>query len=140
MTSSNYRMIGSTDDVVECAKCGRVDLKMTVILELLDADGQPEGDPTYFGTTCAARALATRGVRVTAAKLADQARAADKHRKDQKRHALEMLTFYGLPVEPVDADRENLIPARIRYFEQNPSAVGRYSFSERVAEWRAMAR
>lgn len=50
-----YRVKGTTDDVTECAYCGRQELKGTVVLEVLDADGTPQG-VTYFGTGCAATA------------------------------------------------------------------------------------
>ena len=62
-----YRFLGTTDDVLQCAHCGRSDLALTVILEILDEDGNVD-DVTYFGTTCAARAISGRiGTKVTAA-------------------------------------------------------------------------
>lgn len=55
-----FRYIGITDECVECQKCGKPGLKSTVILAILDADGNPE-DATYYGSTCAARALGIKG-------------------------------------------------------------------------------
>lgn len=55
-----FRYIGITDECVECQKCGKPGLKSTVILAILDADGNPE-DATYYGSSCAARALGIKG-------------------------------------------------------------------------------
>lgn len=95
---AKYRMIGTTDDVVDCAKCGKPDLRATVVLELLDAEGNSEGI-TYFGSTCAARALATRGIRISAAKVRSEADAAQRQREAMARHCAANLDFYGIAIE-----------------------------------------
>ena len=46
---------GTTDQVNECDKCGRVDLRCTVAISHADIDGNAVGDPFHTGTTCAAR-------------------------------------------------------------------------------------
>ena len=51
-----YRVHGTTNDVTTCELCGKVELKGTVMLVPLDADGNPDGDVSYFGTSCAAKA------------------------------------------------------------------------------------
>lgn len=51
-----YRVIGTTDESTECGLCGRVELKCTVMLVPLDADGNTDGEVTYFGRSCAAKA------------------------------------------------------------------------------------
>jgi hypothetical protein len=56
-----YRYLGVTDACTECEQCGKPELRSTVVLAPLDADGNPEAEPVYFGSTCAARALAVRG-------------------------------------------------------------------------------
>jgi hypothetical protein len=69
---STYAVRGTTNEVTTCEQCGRDELKGTVVLQPLDADGNPDGDCCYFGTSCAAKAAGwtqrevTR--RVTAAK------------------------------------------------------------------------
>ncbi|MFG2986167.1 hypothetical protein ACGFYQ_33785 [Streptomyces sp. NPDC048258] len=48
---------GITDDCTTCECCGRTNLKRTVALAPLDADGNEDGEPAYYGTSCAAIAL-----------------------------------------------------------------------------------
>lgn len=68
-----FRVLGTTDEVTECEHCGRVDLKGTIRLGVLDADGNVE-DVTYFGAVCGARAAGwtTKDIR-KAASVADRA-------------------------------------------------------------------
>lgn len=68
MTTTTYRVLGTTDDVTTCDICGRPELKGTVAL---DADG----DTLYAGTSCAARIAGrpARDIR-SAARVADEAR------------------------------------------------------------------
>ncbi len=70
-----FTVLGTTDEVTECEHCGRVDLKGTVRLGALDADGNVEGI-TYFGAVCGARAAGwtTKDIR-KAATAADRAAA-----------------------------------------------------------------
>ncbi|MFD4234245.1 hypothetical protein [Streptomyces sp. NPDC058542] len=51
-----YKVKGITDDVTECGLCGRIELKGTVVLASLDADGNEDGGVDYFGTHCASKA------------------------------------------------------------------------------------
>lgn len=51
-----YRVIGTTDESTVCDQCGRVELKATVMLLPLDAEGNADGDVNYFGASCAAKA------------------------------------------------------------------------------------
>ena len=53
---AKFRFVGTTDECVECQCCGKTGLRSTIILAILDADGTAE-DVTYYGSTCAARAL-----------------------------------------------------------------------------------
>jgi hypothetical protein len=68
-----FKVLGTTDEVTECEHCGRVDLKGTIILGYLDADGNVEST-TYFGAVCGARAAGwtTKDIR-KAATAADRA-------------------------------------------------------------------
>jgi hypothetical protein len=60
MTTQSFRYIGTTDETTVCEHCGREDLRSTVVLALLDVDGNEE-EYVRYGSTCAARALAIRG-------------------------------------------------------------------------------
>lgn len=74
--STSYRFIGTTDDVLTCGHCGRTDLTHTLILSVLDSEGNAE-DVIHLGSTCAVNYLRGRGVRTTAARVNREARAAD---------------------------------------------------------------
>ncbi|MFE7624295.1 hypothetical protein [Streptomyces sp. NPDC057509] len=51
-----YKVKGTTDEVTDCELCGKAELKGTVVLATLDADGNEDGGLCYFGTSCAAKA------------------------------------------------------------------------------------
>lgn len=74
-----FRVLGTTQDVTECELCGRSELKGTIVLAPLDADGNNEG-VVYYGASCGAKAAGwtTKDVR-KAAKDAD-AEARQAHR------------------------------------------------------------
>lgn len=80
-TQKAFRVVGSTDEVTECEHCGRQDLKRTVVLDILDADGNTEGR-TYFGATCGAKAVGW-----TAKEFRGFAAAADRAALEAKRQA-----------------------------------------------------
>lgn len=62
-----FRMIGTTDENTTCDVCGKMELRSTVMLVSLDADGNADGEVTYAGSTCAGRMLTnSTGKRVTA--------------------------------------------------------------------------
>lgn len=75
----SYRVHGITDDTDTCEICGKTELRRVVMLAVLDTDG-PTGELIYAGSSCAARKLATRGTRTTAARVRDAATAADRIR------------------------------------------------------------
>lgn len=137
-----YRMIGTTDDVIDCARCGKPDLRMTVVLALVDAEGGEEG-VTYFGTSCAAKVLAERGVRTTAAKVRDEARRAQDKRERDAAYAVERLDYYGLPATGVAdavtwADAvERFTQGNITALRNNPQMVPAESLRGLVAGWQA---
>lgn len=79
--TARFSLVGVTGDVTACDCCGRDDLKKTVILGALDADGNVE-DVVYYGSECAARALGRRGAaRKVYREAEDTARAADAARR-----------------------------------------------------------
>ena len=51
-----FAVLGTTDDITTCELCGRSDLRSTVVLDVLDAEGMKTGDLVYYGSDCAGRA------------------------------------------------------------------------------------
>ena len=127
--AADYRVRGTTDDVTTCQICGKPELRGTVILDILDEDGNTE-DTTYAGTTCAAKLT---GSKATGAQIRQQAIAADYRRAESVRFARERLGWW----EPIENDRATI---RELYFTANPSARGNVNAPQRVAEILAEAR
>lgn len=125
----NCQIRGTTDDVTTCQQCGKPELKGTVILDILDADGSTEAI-TYVGATCAARMI---GGRATGAKIRQQAAAADYRRQQAVEYARERLAWW----EPIEHDRAAI---REQYFTANPGARGHVNAPQRVAEILSEAR
>jgi hypothetical protein len=97
-TAPTFRYVGTTDECVECQKCGKADLRATVVLAILDVDGNEE-EITYYGSTCAARALTARGMRVKGGgrEILQSARWATQKLRTEAADARRMLRHYGLP-------------------------------------------
>lgn len=71
---TGYRFLGTTGDVTHCEHCGRDDLRRTVRVVALDVGGNPDGEPFYVGTTCAARFTGRPAAEVRAAVKASDLR------------------------------------------------------------------
>ena len=122
-----YATRGTTDDVTTCQICGKAELKGTVILAILDADGNTE-DVTYAGTSCAAKlASSSTGRPVTAKQIRDHAAGIDRQRARAVADATEKLGWWA----PIEFDRQAI---RDQYFTANPGARGNVNAIERVAE------
>lgn len=99
-----FRVIGSTDDVTQCDLCGRDELKGTVVLAELDADGIELGY-CYYGSSCAANAAG-----MTLKNVHTQTRNADRARRqaeaDERRQAEEQkqAVYHAWIAEHVGAD------------------------------------
>lgn len=91
--AEKFRYIGVTDECIECQRCGKVDLKSTVVLAVLDADGNEE-DITYYGSSCAGRALA---IKATGKQVKAMALNAHRETLMAAKDAREMLAYYGIP-------------------------------------------
>lgn len=115
-----YRVTGTTDEVTACELCGKVELKGTVMLVPLDADGNADGDVSYFGTSCAAKAAGwtVKDVRAGIKRAADEKRAAEQARRDavheaeRKFLANYYVEHYGTPDLLEAAKRAGLSPVR----------------------------
>jgi hypothetical protein len=91
---ARWRYLGTTNDVVDCQRegCPQTDLSHTVVIMPLDVDGNDDGDPVYYGSTCAARALAVKGGGRAVSKAAEHARL---HTLMGAHDARRMLRLYG---------------------------------------------
>lgn len=119
---SRVRYVGITDDETTCGQCGRVDLARTVVVEWLDDDGNGTGEIAYFGSTCAARALGARGVRVTGRQALAAATVARSRTLSEARDAVATLTHYGLPLTG-GATREEILAAAPVFAQVHAHAV-----------------
>jgi hypothetical protein len=139
-----FRYLGTTDHMQECERCGRVDLRATVALAVLDADGNTE-DVTYYGSTCAARAL---GVRGGARAVLASATAARSHTLEMARIARGTLAHYGLPETGTPTLRELREPlwrfveahSSARWMENSTADSNRALLLESLAEWQRYIR
>lgn len=117
---ARFRYLGVTDECVECQQCGKSDLRSTVVLAVLDADGNTTGT-TYYGSHCAARALGVPGGGRAVTRSAVYAHhdtlmaAADARR---------MLAHYGLP-EQGEPTAEQTRDAMGRYIQAHPNIADR---------------
>jgi hypothetical protein len=124
---TKYQVKGTTDDVTQCMNCGRPDLRATVMLGVLDADGNVE-DVVYYGTDCAARVTGRKQ-----AAIKREAQAADHEHAQRVEWAQGIIAVYG----PVEGDvRET---ARV-FFERNPQMRHRLRASVAVADMLTEAR
>lgn len=55
--TKKFRIMGCNDDFDTCDCCGKTGLKRVVMLAPVDPDGNLEGDPSPYGTSCAAKLL-----------------------------------------------------------------------------------
>lgn len=84
-----YRVIGTTDESTECDLCHRVELKATVMLLPLDADGNADGEVAYFGRSCAAKAAGwtVRELNANIKRAAVEKQSAERARRIAEREA-----------------------------------------------------
>lgn len=118
-----YRFIGITDECTQCQHCGKGKLRSTVVLAILDADGNEEAT-TYYGSSCAAKALAIQGGGPYVRRAAGWA---SHHTIAAADDARRMLAHYDLP-ETGEPTREQLWAAVKAYVSRHPG------IHDRVAE------
>lgn len=125
--AETVRYIGVNDEQTSCDHCGREDLARTVVLEMLDAEQNGTGETVRYGSTCAARALAPRGIRTTARRVLDAATAAHRDTVARAENAAATLGYYGLPLSGGATDAEVA------------AATGPYAAAHSLARWAATA-
>lgn len=84
---NRFAIKGITDDVTTCECCGRRGLRRTVALMPLAADGAEDGEVTYYGTSCAARALNWSSYRVNRVAVTKQEIAVMEQREELRQRA-----------------------------------------------------
>jgi hypothetical protein len=122
-TLTGYRVRGTTDDVTECQICGKPELKGTVILDILDADGNTE-DITYAGTTCAGRLT-----RTPAKRIRREAELADCQAARRVEWAQEKITAFAA------AEHDDALLAET-FFARNPVQRARWTAERAAADAR----
>lgn len=117
-TTPRFRYLGVIDDITVCEKCGKSQLRSTVVVQPLDIDGNPDGEPNYYGSTCAARVLGVNG-RGAGTRVLSEAWAADWQTRNAADDAHRMLAHYGLP-ETGELTHDEIIIAMRRYIQAHP--------------------
>jgi hypothetical protein len=82
----SLKVRGTTQDVQKCDRCGRQDLKKTIVVEHLDADGNGTGHIEHFGSECISKIM-----KKPAVKIEKEAAAADHEAKMIKEQNAERL-------------------------------------------------
>lgn len=118
-TAPAVRYLGITDVCVQCQQCGRAELRSTVVLAILDDDGNAEG-VTYYGSHCAAKAL---GIKGGGRAVLASARAAHSHTLELAKSARARLAHYGLP-ETGEPEHDALRAACRVYVRSNYDVCG----------------
>src|SRR5688572_16107327 len=121
-----YRVKGTTQDVTDCAH-GHTNLKKTVILATLDADGTETGI-IHLGVDCAARVM-----RTTETRIRNTAATADAERAEKVAWATDLIAVYG----PVEGD---IRATATVFFGRNPHMRDRVRASVWVGTQLAKAR
>ncbi len=124
-----FRIKGTTADVTACDCCHRRGMRKTVALVPLDRDGMEDGEVTYYGTGCAAKALRRSAYSVRKAARAADLQAVMEARaelRDRARFALPLLErSRALLVTRMEAGED---PATVATAHTNRlgAAIGRY--------------
>jgi hypothetical protein len=104
-----YRVKG-TSDYTQCMRCGLNDLRKTIVLDVLDADGNVDA-VVYFGTECA-----TKVTRIKVAAIKRAAQVADYERQQEIEWAAGFVAAFG-PVEG------NNLRTEMLFFRRNPGST-----------------
>lgn len=131
-----FRYLGITDECVECQHCGKTQLRSTVVLAILDVDGNIE-EVTYYGSTCAARALSLG--RGGARKVLEAARAAHRDTLARATDAHRRLADRGWTVDAAPAGTDLDVAAykaRLFAYTRSPWPLFRKLEDRGWAGWR----
>lgn len=101
---NDMKIMGINDDVTTCEKCGRTDLKRTVVLQADD------GGIMHYGTECAATATGR-----TESRLKTAAERAENARPDRMSDARKRDTVRGIAREMLRGRMTVAVRDRVRY-------------------------
>ncbi|MFM9368085.1 hypothetical protein [Streptomyces sp. Da 82-17] len=112
-TTKAFEVRGMTDEITTCELCGREELRGTVQMIELDADGNPDRD-LYFGTACAAKAAGwTQRDLKARIKAAETARREAGVREREARRDAENAAFEAYLLETYGtSDRQAVVERR----------------------------
>lgn len=122
--TDRFELLGIVDDCDTCECCGRTGLKRTVVLAVLDADGNRDGE-VYYGTACAARALGR-----TSAQVRNESEAFVGNLRNLAQTARDSLRYYGSAIH----DEHELAAA---YAHAHRNAIWAHKMT--AGEWRDQA-
>lgn len=86
--NGQYRIVGTSEEHTQCERCGRSDLKKTIVVETTDADGNGNGDYQYYGSDCVSKIVGKDAGAIE--KKALEADHASKVKRANNARALEM--------------------------------------------------
>ncbi len=104
----NFKAVGMSDHE-QCEHCGRTNLKRTILIVALDADGNAIGEAMHYGVVCAARATGRKG-----ADLEVEAASADRHAAAARSEVAEFIAGIGEFWQAHGNGSEKGLHARIR--------------------------
>jgi hypothetical protein len=125
-----WRARGFTEDVTVCGFCGRDELKGTVRMIALDADGD-EGDEVYAGVVCAAKRAGRK-----AAEIRHEATAWDKEQRAAHNRWVEAESSEFCRLRDLALDAAGLT-GRARNFAAICAVSETEEFRAGMAAWRA---
>ncbi|AFM10458.1 hypothetical protein PIS_069 [Saccharomonospora phage PIS 136] len=118
--ATNYRYIGTTDETATCEHCGKTNLRSTVVLSMLDNDGNHQ-EFVRYGSTCAAHTLGER----SGAHVRKLARNAHWKTLQDAAEARRMLDHYGIPASGT-ITTDMLVKAGCKYATNHPNICTSY--------------
>ena len=89
---TEYRIKGAWDEITTCGLCGKQGLKKTIIAEIVDGEGEGDGE-IYVGSDCVAKLRTGRRDARAARKVEQEAAAANLRRANAVRFSREWLDW-----------------------------------------------
>jgi hypothetical protein len=133
MANKRYTFVAKTDEETTCWYCGKTNLKGTVVLKDNEID-----DYVFFGTTCAAYALAGPGRTMSvyrSHKMIDELEQERKIFDECAQNVIEAIRDRGIGPRAYLGGKFNRIEKGILYYS-NGTYTKEIAFKPLMAEWR----